>query len=163
MLACVVGSVVAVAVAIVVIVAFLEIRSRKRANYYAQQGFSPELSTGISGMDQLVIKGLSHPDNVMEPLYQRVLQAKREGFPGIVFNIPQDGSSQVLLIDGPLIRELTIKENEYCYRKLPTDVKINSGFFVINGEQGLAQRTIFSEFFQNRQSFQTDSKHQQIT
>lgn len=138
-----VGSLVA---ALVVIMVINEISSRKRAAFYAEQGFSPEITTGLPGLSRLIIKGLSM-DNVLEPLYHRVEKAQKEGFPGIIYNVPQNGTALVQLIDPSLIREFASKENDVACRLMPTDLKVKTGFNTMAGDAALAQRAIFSEFF----------------
>ena len=86
-------------------------------------------------------------DNALEPAYQRTLQAKREGAPGIVFNDSRAGCALIQLIDVNLIREFASRENEIAIRHLFEDFKIGMGFIMKNGEEALTQRAIFSEFF----------------
>ena len=120
--------------------------SRKRADFYVKQGFSPEITFGLSGYAKLLIKGLDKK-NVLEHFYERYLQAKREGAPAIIYNEAPAGLALIQLIDTNLIKEFANKDNEVSIKYFFNDQKLKLGFFAHNEEFALKQRVIFSEFF----------------
>ena len=140
------GVLLSLLLAYIAIAVILETISRKRAAYYVKQGFSPEMTYAIPGFFSMMFKG-KDLDNAMEPVYQRVLQAKREGAPGIVFNHSREGCALVQLVDVNLIREFVNKENDIAIRHMFEDFKIKMGFYFMNGEQAMTQRAVFGEFF----------------
>lgn len=139
----IVGSLIA---AIVGIVLVNEFRSRSRAAFYSKQGFTPEISSGIVGFVKLIIKALEKDDQ-WHDLTERILEIKNQGSPGIVYNLPNNGRSEVWLLDQDLIREFCLRENDVSFRIMPIDIKLKEGFFSMAGNKALEQRVIFSEFF----------------
>lgn len=123
-----------------------EFVSRIRANYYGQQGFEVLNCFGVSGLAGLIMKSRKK-NNHLEDMYLKVLELRRKGMPGIAFSDSRDGCASVLLADTNLVREYATKENDVIIRDTPGDVKINVGFILKGGEEGLSQRAIFSEFF----------------
>ena len=128
------------------VVVITEIISRKRVGFYTKQGFEPCFSYGLTGLSNLIIKGMKN-ENVLQFLYDKILQNRKSGFPGIAFNDPKTGSALILITDLNLIKEFSMKDNDVALRGSPTDMKLKMGFFMMNGENAMTQRVIFSEFF----------------
>src|SRR5438067_1062228 len=93
-----------VVVALVLIYRSNEVLSRRHVAFYAKQGFSPEVSFLMPGIGKVLMKGIGK-DNALEPAYDRMMQAKHSGSPGVVYNSPMDGTAIVQLHDMNLIRE----------------------------------------------------------
>ena len=133
-------------VAYISIILTIEYLSRKRADFYVKQGFSPDITFGVSSYAKMLFKGMDQ-QNCLVYFYERYLKAKREGAPAIVYNEPASGSALVHLIDLSLIKEFANKDNEVSIKYFFNDGKLNLGFFTKNEDLALTQRVIFSEFF----------------
>lgn len=123
-----------------------ELQAQSRTKFYMQQGFRGFITPWVGG-EQVLYQNGPEERNHLRPMYEMMLQNRREGKPGMVFNMPSWGCASIYLTDIALIREFFSKETEYTKRVLPGDIKTSFGFILESGQKGLDHRAIFGEFF----------------
>ena len=123
-----------------------EMQARSRSQFYIDQGFAGNITRWVVG-EQVLYQNAPDSKNHLQPMYEMMLQNRREGKPGMVFNMPSWGCVSIYLTDIALISEFFVKENDCAKRVLPGDIKTSFGFILQSGQKGLDQRAIFSKFF----------------